>query len=55
MRLVKDPTVFYPFEQHDSFRWKCHPVQYKFVLEGSSGNCHTVKVLVNKSLLIEKL
>jgi len=34
MRLVKDPTVFYPFEQHDSFRWKCHPVQYKFVLEG---------------------
>ena len=28
--------------QYDSFRWKCHPLQYKFVLEGVTFPAETV-------------
>ena len=27
---------------YDSFRWKCHPLQYKFVLEGVTFPSETV-------------
>jgi hypothetical protein len=27
---------------YDSFRWKCHPLQYKFVLEGVTFPAETV-------------
>jgi hypothetical protein len=42
-------SISFKLPDYDSFRWKCHPIQYKFVLEGVTFPAKTVIPWIRKT------